>query len=891
MKKILTVLAVLFYTATTWAQTPQKMSYQAVIRDNTKNIISNHTVGMKISILQGSATGATVYSETQKPATNVYGLVSIQIGGGDGFNEINWANGPYFIKTEIDPLGGIAYSITGTSQLLSIPYALMAKTAIRSLNDLDTSATNELQIIKLSNDTLYLDRGGFIYLGAYNDNNAVKLIKNKISSDSLYFESKINNEKTERLVKDDNLDQKIMSDSNYLKGLIIANEIHLANEIDSRIALDQSLKTKQVYDSTYLKGLIDTETTNRTNSDNSIQTIICNLKAKQISDSSMFSTALAGTNANLASETSSRIAFDQSLKTKVVADSSYLKGQINTTNIVLSITNNNLATANANLATTNTNLSTETTSRITSDNTLQTNINSFKTKVVADSLYLKGQINSTNSNLITETISRIAADNGIKAKVVSDSAFLKSQINSTNTNLSNEINTRITNDQGLKTKIIADSTYLKGLINNKQAILHPGSGITINSANVIKAIDTSITNELQTISRRNDTIFLSNGGFVKLPSNITNATYTHFVGEIFQGGIIVYVWKVGSVEHGLIASLTDLSAGMIWTTTGYQSITVPSASLSPIDGLANSNAIIAQAGGGINYAAGLCRAYSAPGDGNVSDWYLPSAWELNQCYNSAFVVNNVLGAANGFQNAYYWSSTEYSNNAAWLQYFGVGNTTNGLKSNATYRVRAVRKFATNNVNDVSGNVYDTINIGSQVWLKQNLKTTKYRNGDAIPNVTGNTIWSGLTTGAYCDYANTPSNSTSYGRLYNWYTVNDSRKICPTGYHVPTDAEWTTLETYLGGSSAAGGKLKEIGLSHWLSPNTGATNSTGFTALPGGYRDFDGTYSVIGSDGLWWSSTENSSTSVWYRSIDFNYSTLFKYDYYKIVGFSVRCLKD
>lgn len=299
MKRLFAIIATVLLTATIWAQSPQKMSYQAVIRNSSNALVTSGTVGMRISILQGSTTGAAVYVETQAPSTNANGLVSIEIGGGTvvsgSFSTINWSNGSYFIKNETDPTGGTNYTITGTSQLLSVPYALYAKTA---------------------------------------------------------------------------------------------------------------------------------------------------------------------------------------------------------------------------------------------------------------------------------------------------------------------------------------------------------------------------------------------GG--------------HYVGELYGGGIVVSVWKISEVEHGLIASLIDLSPGIIWTTTSYQSTTVPNGALSPIDGLANSNAIVAQAGTGITYAAGLCRAYSATGDGGLNDWYLPASWELNQCYNAAFVVNTILGATNGFQVDYYWSSTESNSYSAMYQ-FSVGEVNDNGKGQ-TFRVRAVRRY-------------------------------------------------------------------------------------------------------------------------------------------------------------------------------------------------------
>ncbi|OFX32082.1 MAG: hypothetical protein A2X08_17780 [Bacteroidetes bacterium GWA2_32_17] len=197
----------------------------------------------------------------------------------------------------------------------------------------------------------------------------------------------------------------------------------------------------------------------------------------------------------------------------------------------------------------------------------------------------------------------------------------------------------------------------------------------------------------------------------------------------------------------------------------------------------------------------------------------------------------------------------------------------------------------NTVTDIDGNVYNTITIGTQVWMAENLKTTKYRDGTTIPNVTDNTAWSNLTTGAYCDNSNLSSNSDTYGKLYNWYAVADVHNICPTGWHMPTDAEWSVLTTYLGGESVAGGKLKETGTTHWESPNTGATNETGFTALPGGYRYDNGSFYNVGNYGLWWSSTESNISNAWFRDAYYLYNNVNRLNISKKDGFSVRCVKD
>jgi uncharacterized protein (TIGR02145 family) len=196
--------------------------------------------------------------------------------------------------------------------------------------------------------------------------------------------------------------------------------------------------------------------------------------------------------------------------------------------------------------------------------------------------------------------------------------------------------------------------------------------------------------------------------------------------------------------------------------------------------------------------------------------------------------------------------------------------------------------------DQQGNVYKTIVIGTQEWMAENLKTTIYRNGNAIANVTGNNQWADLTTGAWCYYNNNSQYDCPYGKLYNWYAVADSRNVCPTGWHVPTDAEWTTLTSFLGGETVAGGKMKSTGLQYWFSPNQAATNESGFSGLPGGYRYYGGSYSFgsVGSGGDWWSSTQSSSPNAWSRGLGYSSGSAGRYDVgSKRAGFSVRCLRD
>ncbi len=185
----------------------------------------------------------------------------------------------------------------------------------------------------------------------------------------------------------------------------------------------------------------------------------------------------------------------------------------------------------------------------------------------------------------------------------------------------------------------------------------------------------------------------------------------------------------------------------------------------------------------------------------------------------------------------------------------------------------------------------TVTIGSQVWMGRNLDVTTYRNGDPIPCVNDPAEWEKLTTGAWCYYDSSVANGAVYGKLYNWYAVNDSRGLAPEGWHIPNSTEWAFLGVFLGGDSLAGGKMKEPGTTHWKEPNTGADNSSGFTALPGGIRNYDGAYTLLGSSAAWWVSTGYDELFSFGIYLMYDSSSAKSAVFRKSDGFSVRCIKD
>lgn len=205
---------------------------------------------------------------------------------------------------------------------------------------------------------------------------------------------------------------------------------------------------------------------------------------------------------------------------------------------------------------------------------------------------------------------------------------------------------------------------------------------------------------------------------------------------------------------------------------------------------------------------------------------------------------------------------------------------------------------TGRVSDADGNKYQTVQIGDQLWMAENLKATRLNDGTPIEMVTGYEEWAELETPAYCWYNNDSAHREDYGALYNWFVVETDR-LCPEGWHVPSDEEWNRMVSVIADRTGAGGALKESGTSRWRSPNDGATNETGFSALPGGYRSYLGTFNLLRASGYWWSSTEASWYSasgiepsrVIFRSVQHDNAALTRHISEKTNGFSVRCVKD
>jgi uncharacterized protein (TIGR02145 family) len=194
------------------------------------------------------------------------------------------------------------------------------------------------------------------------------------------------------------------------------------------------------------------------------------------------------------------------------------------------------------------------------------------------------------------------------------------------------------------------------------------------------------------------------------------------------------------------------------------------------------------------------------------------------------------------------------------------------------------------ITDIDGNSYDTVRIGDQTWMAENLNVSRFRNGDTIQEAKSDEEWENaleIKQPAWCYIENNQANITKYGKLYNWYAVNDPRGIAPSGWQIPSDEAWTILTDFLGGNELAGVKMKSN--SGWLNDGNG-TNSSGFSALPGGNRSI-GFFYALGEVGFWWSSTEDGPDYAWSRCLSWYKGNLTRKNYWKVLGLSVRCIKD
>ena len=614
MKRLFTIMAAVLLTATIWAQSPQKMSYQAVIRNSSNVLVASSPVGMRISILQGSVSGTVVYTETQTPTTNANGLVSIEIGGGTGFDAINWANGPYFIKTETDPTGGTSYTITGTSQLLSVPFALYAKTAA------SYSETDPI-------------------FGVWNKSTGISITSSQVND----FQTSVTN--------------------------------------NADVLLNTAKNSYPTADATKLAAITGTNTGDETTETIKSKLGITTLSGSNTGDQDI--AAMAHTNRTALDAVSGINTGDQTLsglggvasntpitgatKTKITYDAKGLvtSGTDATTADIAASTDKNYVT-DAQLTVIG-----NTSGTNTGDNATNTQYSGLVTNAThtgdatGSTALTVVRINGTSLAGLETGILKNTTSTGVPSIAVAGTDYLTPTGSAALLTGFPTLNQNTTGSSASFTgSLVGDVTGTQGatVVGNSAVISKVLTGYT-SGAGTVAATD----NILQAIQKLNGN------------------NPVHTIGESYGGGIVFYVYDNG--KHGLIAATADQNGGATirWYGGSYTNTRARADGVGA--GLKNTAIIIANQGpvDGNAFAATVCNEYSVTvGSVTYGDWYLPSKYELNLLYLQKGVVG-------GFAVNYYWSSTEGSNNSAWLQLFFFGDQYDYDKSN-TYYVRAVRAF-------------------------------------------------------------------------------------------------------------------------------------------------------------------------------------------------------
>ena len=785
MKKGLFLLLSMTLCYLSMAQVPNSFSYQMVIRNGNNELVANTTVGIRIGLLGGNAADTLWYEEEHKVKTNLNGLAYITIGKGNilkgAVSTIDWTRGPFFIKSETDPTGGTNYSLIIVSQMLSVPYAIYAKTAeklsvpvtesdplfsksiAKGITAEDTARWSKREVIDGNSGG-----GGVVFeIDPVFNTSVAKSIR---SVDTASWNNKLNLRDTLSMLRP------------YLRA---ADTASLSNRLNQKVDLNQ-LNTNTLT----LDGKINIADT---------ANMMANYRTGINSKVNIADTALMLTPYLRSLDTSSML-----LPYLLDAD---------TVNMLANY---------------------------------RTGINS-KVNIADTALMLLPYLRGADTSAMLANYRR---DIGAKVNIADTASMLTPYLRSLDTS-------------SMLLPYLMDADTLN-MLTNYRAGINAKVNIADTSNMLLPYLrDADTTSMLLHYLLDADTTAMLANYRTGINAKVNFADTSNMLAN-YQTGINSKV-NIVDTSNMLANYRTGINAKV---------------------NIADTLNMLANYRTALNLKAPLA---SPTFTGTVSG--------IDKIMVGLVNVDNTTDASKPVSSA-----TQTALNIK----VNISDTTSML---STYlrKADAIISDLQNQVAllvgltalvDIDGNNYSLVKIGNQIWMKENLKVSRYRNGDLIPVVTDNSSWSALGTGGRSWYSNDSTTyENPYGNLYNWYAVNDSRKLCPLGWHVPIDAEWTTLTDFLGGMSVAGGKMKSTGTTYWTSESAGIDNSSGFSALPGGYRNNVGSFIYINTDAFFWSATPDTYGRAWFRNLSHNFGSVYNYDYLgnyglnQSFGASVRCLRD